>query len=75
MDEGKNEKDDASNNTTDQQQQKEQPLIGYWNWENTMRTHRMKLHLAAGSDLALHVVIAILVNQVRYERNAIALTV
>jgi hypothetical protein len=54
---------------------KPQPLVGYWNWEHSIRTHKMKMHLAKGSDLALHVVMAVLVNQVRYERNAIALTV
>jgi hypothetical protein len=53
----------------------EQPLVGYWKWENTFRTHKMKLHLAKGSDLALHVVLAIVVNQVRYERNAVAITI
>lgn len=56
-------------------EQVEQPLVGYWLWENTLRTHKMKLHLAKGTDLSLHVVIAIIVNQVRYERNAIAMTV
>jgi hypothetical protein len=54
---------------------KEQPLVGYWAWENTLRTHKMKMHLAKGSDLALHIVLAVLVNQLRYERNAIALAV
>jgi hypothetical protein len=54
---------------------KEQPLVGYWVWENTLRTHKMKMHLAKGSDLALHVVLAVLVNQLRYERNAIAIAV
>ena len=54
---------------------KEQPLIGYWAWENTLRTHKMKMHLAKGSDLALHIVLAVLVNQLRYERNAIAIAV
>jgi hypothetical protein len=53
---------------------KKQPLVGYWNWEHTLRTQKMKMHLAKGTDLALHVVVAILVNQVRYERNAVALT-
>jgi hypothetical protein len=52
-----------------------QPLVGYWNWEHTIRAHKMKMHLAKGSDLSLHVVLAVLVNQVRYERNAIAMTV
>jgi hypothetical protein len=50
-------------------------LIGYWNWQNTWKIHQVKMHLAQGSDLALHVCLAIIVNQVRYERNAIAMTV
>jgi hypothetical protein len=54
---------------------KEQPLVGYWAWENTLRSHQMKMHLAKGADLALHVVLAVIVNQVRYERNAIVMTV
>ena len=54
---------------------KEQPLVGYWVWENSLRTHKMKMHLAKGSDLALHIVLAVLVNQLRYERNAIAIAV
>jgi hypothetical protein len=53
----------------------EQPLVGYWIWENSLYTHKMKMHLAQNSDLALHVVLAVIVNQVRYERNAIALTI
>merc|ERR1712216_559454 len=53
----------------------QEPLIGYWAWENTLRTHKMKMHVAKNADLALHVVIAIIANQVRYERNAIAMTV
>ena len=54
---------------------KEQSLVGYWLWENTLRTHKMKMHVAQGADLALHVVLAIIVNQVRYERNALAMTI
>ena len=53
----------------------EESLIGYWKWENTFTVHKMKMHVAKGSDLALHCVMAIIVNQVRYERNAIAMTV
>ena len=53
----------------------DQPLIGYWNWEHSLRTQKMKMHLAKGTDLALHVVVAIIVNQVRYERNALAMTI
>lgn len=53
----------------------EQPLVGYWAWEHSLRTHKIKMHLAKGSDLALHVVLAVLVNQVRYERNVVAMAV
>lgn len=56
-------------------EEEEQPLVGYWSWDNTFRVHKMKMHLAKGSDLSLHVVLAIIANQVRYERNAIAMTV
>ena len=55
--------------------EEEQELVGYWLWENTLRTHKMKMHVAQGTDLALHVVLAIIVNQVRYERNALAMTI
>lgn len=55
--------------------EEEQPLVGYWLWENTLRTHKIKMHVAKGTDLALHVVLAIITNQVRYERNAIAMTI
>jgi len=53
----------------------EEPLIGYWMWDNTIRTHKIKMHVAKNADLALHVVVAIIANQVRYERNAIAMSV
>jgi len=55
--------------------EREQPLVAYWHWEHSLRSQKMKLHLAKGADLALHVVMAIIVNQVRYERNAIAMTI
>jgi hypothetical protein len=48
----------------------EQPLVGFWSWENSLRVHRMKMHLARRSDLALHVVLAVITNQLRYERHA-----
>ena len=50
----------------------DEPLLAYWHWDNSLRTHKVKMHLVKGADLALHVVLAVLVNQVRYERNAIA---
>jgi hypothetical protein len=49
------------------------PLVGYWAWEPSLRHHRLTLHLARHSDLALHVVLAVVMNQVRSERNALAL--
>mmetsp|Transcript_14534 Transcript_14534/g.26018 ORF Transcript_14534/g.26018 Transcript_14534/m.26018 type:complete len:230 (+) Transcript_14534:131-820(+) len=48
------------------------PLVGYWFWKHTtfnFQQHKMYMHLAKNSDLALHVVLAIIVNQVRSERN------
>jgi hypothetical protein len=52
-----------------------EPLVGFWNWDNTMRVHKMKMHVAEGSDLALHVVLAIVTNQLRMERNVVVSTV
>ena len=52
-----------------------EPLMGYWSWKNTYTVHKMELHLAQNSDLALHLVLAIVCNQVRSERNAVALSV
>mmetsp|Transcript_1856 Transcript_1856/g.2847 ORF Transcript_1856/g.2847 Transcript_1856/m.2847 type:complete len:518 (+) Transcript_1856:80-1633(+) len=52
-----------------------EPLVGFWNWDNTMRVHKMKMHLAKDSDLALHVVLAIVTNQLRLERNVVVSTV
>ena len=67
--------DDTPSANNNAEQQQPPPLVGYWHWEHTLRTHKMKMHVAKGTDLALHVVMAVLVNQVRYERNAIAMTV
>jgi hypothetical protein len=53
---------------------KEEPLVAYWKWEHSFHTQQMKMHIAKNSDLALHIVVAIIANQVRYERNAIAMT-
>ena len=52
-----------------------EPLVGFWNWDNTMRVHKMKMHVAQRSDLALHVVLAIVTNQLRLERNVVVTTV
>jgi hypothetical protein len=59
----------------EEEEEKPQPLIAYWTWKNTYTVHKMQMDLSKNSDLALHVVLAILVNQVRYERNALAMTV
>jgi hypothetical protein len=48
------------------------PLVGYWAWQPSLRSHHLKMHLAKDSDLALHVVLAVIMNQVRSERNALA---
>lgn len=56
-------------------EEQDESLIGYWKWENTWKVHQMKMQVAKGTDLALHCVMAIIVNQVRYERNAIAMSV
>mmetsp|Transcript_43683 Transcript_43683/g.105915 ORF Transcript_43683/g.105915 Transcript_43683/m.105915 type:complete len:894 (+) Transcript_43683:299-2980(+) len=48
------------------------PLTGYFSWKHTTMNfaqHKMVLHLAKNSDLALHLVLSIIVNQVRSERN------
>jgi hypothetical protein len=63
------------NGNAEQEPEQDQPLVGYWSWDNTLRVHKMKMHLAKGSDLSLHIVLAIIVNQVRYERNAVAMTI
>ena len=64
----------SSNVDDDDDDNKEEPLVAYWNWQNTVMVHKIQMHLAKNSDLALHVVLAILANQVRTERNALALT-
>lgn len=64
---------ESSESTNDKN--KQQPIVGYWHWEHTLRVHKMRMHLAKNTDVALHVVLSIIVNQVRYERNAVAMTV
>jgi hypothetical protein len=46
------------------------PLTGWWVWENTLKTHQMKMHLAKGSDIALHCILAISTNMVNVEKKA-----
>lgn len=69
------EMDEQDKRQPDEEIAKDEPLVAYWNWEHSFQSQKMKMHLAKNSDLALHVVVAIIVNQVRYERNAIAMTV
>jgi len=52
-----------------------EPLVGYWIWDNTMQVHKMKMTVAKDSDLALHVVLAVVTNQLRLERNMLLTTV
>lgn len=46
---------------------RKEPLVAHWRWKNTYTTHKMQMHLAKNSDLALHVVLSIIVNICRYE--------
>ena len=52
-----------------------EPLVGFWAWDNTLRVHKMKMHVGKGADLALHVILAVVTNQLRTERHAIAVSV
>jgi hypothetical protein len=61
---------ELNRSTSSDEYKDEQPLVGYWTWQNSIRVHRMKMHLAKSSDLALHVVLAVVTNQLRYERHA-----
>jgi hypothetical protein len=49
--------------------QQHSPLVGYWVWEHTPRRHQMKMHLAKGTDIALHCIVAIMTNMVHVEKN------
>jgi hypothetical protein len=64
---------ETNSNNNNESPRDKQPLVGYWAWENTLRVHKMRLHLAQRGDLAQHVVLAIIMNQVRCERH-VALT-
>lgn len=46
------------------------PLSGYWVREHTVKTDRVKLHLAKGTDIALHTILMVLTNLVQVERNS-----
>lgn len=51
----------------DNSEDRREALVSYWQWKNTYTTHKMQLHLAKNSDLALHVVLSIILNICRYE--------
>jgi len=46
------------------------PLVGWWVWEHTKRRHQLKMHLAKGTDIALHCIVAITCNMVNVEKQA-----
>jgi hypothetical protein len=46
------------------------PLDGHWVWEHTLNTHKMKMNLAKGTDIALHCLLAVMTNMVSLERIA-----
>lgn len=46
------------------------PLAGWWVWEHTQRRHQLKMHLAKGTDIALHCLVAIVCNMVQVEKQA-----
>ncbi len=46
------------------------PLAGWWVWEHTKRRHQLKMHLAKGTDIALHCIVAITCNMVNVEKQA-----
>lgn len=45
-------------------------LCGYWLREHTVKTDRTKMHLAKGTDIALHCILAVIANIVHVERQA-----
>jgi len=45
-------------------------LCGYWVREYTPKTDRTKMHLAKGTDIALHCILAVITNLLRLERQA-----
>ena len=46
---------------------RKEPLVAYWQWKNTYTKHKMQMHLAKNSDLALHAIMSIILNICRYE--------
>lgn len=49
-------------------------VVGFWGWEHATPTDEksMKMHLARGTDLALHAVVAIVSDMVWHEKQGIA---
>lgn len=47
------------------------PLDGHWVWEHTLKTHKIKMNLAKGCDVALHCLLAVITNMVSIEHYAI----
>jgi hypothetical protein len=45
-------------------------LVGYWVREKTAKMDRIKMHLAKGTDIALHTILAVITNLVQVERNS-----
>lgn len=46
---------------------RKEPLVAYWQWKNTYTRHKIQMHLAKNSDLALHAIMSIILNICRYE--------
>ena len=62
----------APNESEEEEEENMPPLVSYFFWKHTslnLGKHKIHMHLAQHSDLALHVVFAIVSNQVRSERN------
>jgi hypothetical protein len=46
------------------------PLVSWWVWERTPNLYQIKMHLAKGTDIALHCLVAITTNLVYVEKNS-----
>jgi len=44
-------------------------LCAYWKWDNNLAVHKVRLELAKGTDVALHVVMVVLENILRRSRG------
>ena len=57
--------------TKDGEEAPDQPLVGFWKWENIpLVSHKMHLTIAKGADLPLHAVLAIVCNIMRVDKWA-----